>query len=173
MLKTRDLIRACPCEWPVIGLSAVFIPKRALEGLDNFHRSVGSGTGLRRFRRAKEPPRAGRGQSQRRSRWIGRLSASGGGLPFVRDLLRVVGARSLGQSSRSRRRRYRSASYPGDGSLNGSSCQRICRRNSSKRSQSCENIRELKDAVSPASEHKQHYGRTSENIAARSPSQAR
>ncbi len=44
LLKTRDLIRACPCDtWPFIGLSAVFTPKIPSKGLDIIHRSIGYG----------------------------------------------------------------------------------------------------------------------------------
>jgi len=40
--KTRDLIRACPLnEWPIIGLSAVFILENPSQGLDIIHRSIG------------------------------------------------------------------------------------------------------------------------------------
>ena len=42
-LKTRDLIRACPCDmWPIIGLSAVFTPEILSKGLDIIHRSIGT-----------------------------------------------------------------------------------------------------------------------------------
>ena len=42
-LKTRDLIRACPCDtWPIIGLSAVFTPEIPSKGLDIIHRSIGT-----------------------------------------------------------------------------------------------------------------------------------